>query len=253
MTFSDRKKIAVILNGISLKKKIFYNRFLPALQQFHEVEIFETKSKHDGISLASKAVEKNKYHIILAAGGDGTLHQVVNGVFTGREKDSKLPVIGQIPMGSGNDFAKSAKLKSDPNHLLKLIERFDPQKVNLGLITYTDDANQNQKRYFLNVSDIGMGPQVVKKVLDSGRAFGSTIAYYKSILSTFFTYKPMVVNATSADWKWSGATRSIAVSNGKYFAHGFCVAPDAQLNDNMLNVFIVEMFLCSILFDIQKP
>jgi diacylglycerol kinase (ATP) len=58
--------------------------------------------------------------LILAAGGDGTLNQVVNGVLTGRETEIKLPVIGLIPMGSGNDFARTAGLKADAKQLICL-------------------------------------------------------------------------------------------------------------------------------------
>jgi diacylglycerol kinase (ATP) len=78
----------------------------------------------------------------------------------------------------------------------------------------------------------------VRRVTDSGRAFGAEVAYYKSILSTFFHYQPMVVHASSNDWTWNGITRSLAIANGKYYGHGLCIAPDAKVDDDMFTAFI---------------
>jgi diacylglycerol kinase (ATP) len=238
MTTTEKPHVAVILNGISLHKKIFFSQFLPALQVSNNVEVFETLTKNDAISLSSKAVDQNKFRAIIAAGGDGTLHQVVNGVLEKREGYSALPAVGLIPMGSGNDFAKTVRIKDDPQRLVELVKLNKPKKINTGKIYYTDFSGQQRSRYFVNVADIGMGPEVVQRVNESGRAFGAAVAYYKSIIATFFTYKPMIIRAKSNDWIWSGKLRSMAIANGKYYGHGLCVAPDAILDDDMFNVFI---------------
>jgi diacylglycerol kinase family enzyme len=99
-------------------------------------------------------------------------------------------------------------------------------------------GKERASAYFVNVADVGMGPEVVRKVLSSGRPFGSEVAYYKSILNTFLTYKPMVVKASTNDWEWKGKLRTLAVANGKYYGHGLCVAPDAVIDDRLFSVFI---------------
>ena len=75
-------KVAVVLNGISLEKDNFYRNYFPAISIVCTPQIFETRSANDAIALASKAVDK-RFDIIFAAGGDGTLNQVVNGVLQG--------------------------------------------------------------------------------------------------------------------------------------------------------------------------
>jgi YegS/Rv2252/BmrU family lipid kinase len=202
------------------------------------VEVLETLSKNDGVSLASKATLQYP-DLILAAGGDGTLNQVVNGVLTGREAEVKLPVIGLIPMGSGNDFARTAGLKADAKQLLSLVTRFEPRKIDVGKVNFTPfHSTTRSERYFINVADLGMGPVVVDKVLRSGRPFGHGLAYYKSILSTFVSYKPMQVKAISQEWSWEGKLRTLAVGNGKCYGHGLHIAPDALLDDRLFHVFI---------------
>ncbi|MEO5602904.1 MAG: diacylglycerol kinase family protein [Cyclobacteriaceae bacterium] len=237
---SEAKKNAiVILNGISLKKKIFYHEYLPVISQFFTVEVHETLSKNDAIALASKFADKN-VDLILAAGGDGTLNQVVNGILRRRENESKFPVVGVIPIGSGNDFSRGSGMKISIDQNLKILSAFKPKKIDVGHIEFSlmPGGAEKGSTYFINVADIGMGPEVVGKVLSSGRPFGSEVAYYKSILDTFLTYKPMVVKATTKEWEWEGKIRTLAIANGKYYGHGLCIAPDALIDDRLFSVFI---------------
>ncbi len=111
------------------------------------------------------------------------------------------------------------------------------RELNVGKVHFTSDAGTTEQCYFINVADIGMGPEVVRKVLRSGRPFGSGVAYYKSILSTFFTYRMMEVEAKSEHWRWKNKVRTFAVANGKYYGHGLCIAPDAMPDDNQFEVF----------------
>jgi diacylglycerol kinase (ATP) len=237
----SRKKVVVVLNGISLKKKYFYHHVFPQLSRHCDIEVFETLSKNDGITLASKAAEKYP-DVVFAAGGDGTLNQVVNGILRGRETGI-LPVIGVIPIGTGNDFARTVGVTADYRQLTSLLESFQPRKIDVGQVKFTRSAasaagDPTNERYFVNVADIGMGPVVVEKVLKSGRPFGHAAAYYLSILSTFVSYKPVFAKVTTRDWQWQGKLRSLAVGNGKYYGHGLGIAPDAILDDRKFQVFI---------------
>jgi diacylglycerol kinase (ATP) len=234
---SEKKDVVVVLNGISLYKKTFYHKFYKPLSNFCNLEIVETKSKNDAILLASKSADKY-VDAVIAAGGDGTVHQVINGILEGRENETKLPAIGLIPIGSGNDFARSLGIRTDPKQLINLLEIFDPKKINFGTVEFTDANKEKAQRYFINEVDIGMGPHVVQKVNSSGRPYGAAISYYQSIVSTFWAYKPMTVKAKTPLWEWEGKVRTLAVANGKYYGHGLCIAPDAKPDDDLFNVFI---------------
>ena len=239
-THAGKRSAVIILNGISLRKKLFYHDFLPAISTIFDVEVQETLSRNDARMLASKAAGKY-VDVILAAGGDGTVNQVVNGVLKGREKETKLPVLGIVPIGSGNDFVRGLGLKATVDDTVRAFSSFKPRPIDVGLVEYqTLPGGQGEKAwsYFVNVADIGMGPEVVGKVLSSGRPFGSEVAYYKSILNTFLTYKPMQVKAVTPEWTWEGKLRTLAVANGKYYGHGLCIAPDAVADDRIFSVFI---------------
>lgn len=236
---AGKKKAVIILNGISLKKKIFYRDYLPRIAEIMDVEVHETVSRNDARILSSKFTDKG-VDAILSAGGDGTLHQIVNGILQGRENEHSLPAVGVIPIGSGNDFFRSSGVKQTADYLLMTLAAFTPRPVDVGHVTFSVSPEGGEERaaYFINVVDMGMGPEVVGKVLSSARPFGSDVAYYKSIIDTFMTYKPMVVKAVTADWSWEGKLRTLAVANGKYYGHGLCIAPEALIDDRMFSVFI---------------
>jgi len=229
-------KIALVLNGISFEKKSFLKKVLPTLRSAGEFEVFETRSKNDAVALASKAVDK-RFDIVVAAGGDGTLHQVVNGVLMGREKHANLPIVGTYPIGTGNDFARCIGVKRDPAQFMSLLQKVSAQYIDVGKVTYTS-GEETQYRYFINVADAGMGPEVVKRVSKNGRPFGTAFAYYEAILATFLFYKPMTVKAKADTWSWKGKLRTLAVANGKYYGHGLCIAPEAKPGDGQLETFV---------------
>jgi diacylglycerol kinase (ATP) len=235
-------KIGVILNGISLAKDTFYKKYLPFIEKEFEVEVFETRSMHDATTLASKTVQR-RFDIVISAGGDGTINQIINGLYRDADVNSRVPVLGILPLGSGNDFARTFDVDYSPVEFVRRLKNFEPVEIDLGEVHFAvrpptpETTSLQDSRYFVNVVDVGMGPPVVRGVLDSGRAFGSAFAYYKSILKTFFTYKPLMLHAKGDDWEWNSTMRTFAVANAKYYGNGLCIAPEAQVNDGVFNIF----------------
>jgi diacylglycerol kinase (ATP) len=232
-------KIAIILNGISLRKKFVYHEILPALKPLAEVEVFETLTQHDAVLLASKAVDKH-FDIVMAAGGDGTVHQVLNGMLEDREGANNLPILGIIPIGSGNDLARALNLKAKVNTIVELVRKLQPRKIDIGRISYRIDSTSahEDRRYFINEVDIGLGPEVVKKVMSSDRPFGPSVAYYLAIVSSFITFKPLHARIKTTNWSWEGKIRTLAVANGNYYGHGLCISPDSKPDDGRFGTFI---------------
>lgn len=152
-------RIAIILNGIALNKKYFLQKVLPAVNESFLTEVFETRSKHDAFHLASKVVDK-RFDIIMAAGGDSTVHQVVvNGIIHGRETFHDLPIVGVFPIGTGNDFARTFKIIPHVDQLIFLLKTFSPRNIDISEVSFTAETGTG-KKYFVNVADIGMGPEV---------------------------------------------------------------------------------------------
>lgn len=230
--------IVIILNGISRKKKYFYSQILPVITPLAKVKVCETHSNLDATTLASKAVDEGA-EIIIAAGGDGTLHQVANGMLQGREDVPSLPTLGLLPLGTANDFARTLNLTANPKLFADLLTRNNPMSVDVGRCVFQSKREKTGK-YFINIADTGMGPYVAERINRGNRRLPPGLLYYTAILKTFFTYKPREVIIKTRDWSWTGKIRSLAIANGKYFGHGLCVAPGANVGDGNFAVLIVE-------------
>lgn len=232
-------RVAIILNGISTRKKKFYREILPALSAVCTAEVFETKSKDHAVDLSRSATEMD-YDLVLAAGGDGTIHQIVNGILTAHEKGKVIPAVGIIPLGGGNDLARAFVLLEKPvDKLISLLKNFSPRTIDVGKVTYSSDDNSRDRcSFFINEVSVGIGPEVVRRVANGKRMLGPAVEYYKNILLTFLHYKPKYVSAVAPSWSWQGKMRSIALANGKYYGHGLCIAPESNPSDQMLNAFV---------------
>lgn len=245
-------KVAIIINGISRKKKFFYKSVFPALRDEFGAEVFETQHAQHAIALAAGATEKN-FDFVLAAGGDGTLNQVVNGVLKGRETQNQLPAIGVIPLGTGNDFARLCNTRPDAGSIQRLLLENKPKKTDVGKITCRNEDGKIVEQYFLNVCSLGMGPEVVRRLYKSNRSLGPGLTYFKAITETFLTHKAQEVAVTSDRWEWSGRMRVVAIANGQSFGHGLYVGPDALPDDGIFSTFIAgDLPLWKFLLYLQK-
>ena len=244
-------KVAIILNGISRKKKFFYASIYPSLQQDFGVEVFETQHAEHAIGLASTAVEE-KFDYIIAAGGDGTLNQVLNGVLRNHQNKKILPALGVVPLGTGNDFARMCGLKADARQISNLLTRNNPHATDMGMINCHDEHGKMVTQYFINVCSMGMGPEVVKRLLKSERSLGPTLTYLKAIASTFFTHQPQDLVVQTQNWKWRGKTRVLAIANGKSFGNSMYIAPDGLPDDGVFSTFLAgELPLLKFLLYLQ--
>ena len=240
-------RIAIIINGISRKKKRFYQRILPSLKQKFIVEIFETQFSGHATQLSGEAVAKG-FDVILSAGGDGTLNQVVNGMLKSTVPN-KLPVLGIIPLGSGNDFAGMMGVSGHPQQLVKLLDESKPKHIDVGKISCSDKEGGSVEKYFINVCSLGMGPATVHRLERLPRWMGTSFRYYASVLNTFFTHPPEAFEVRTARWTWKGNARVVAIANGKSFGNKIYIAPEAQPDDGIFSTFIAtDMALLKFLF-----
>lgn len=204
----------------------------------YQVEIRKSTIKNSFRLLVENAIE-NKSDYVILAGGDGSVNEGVNGYFAAESSSKEKVVLGVLPAGSGNDFAKSLKVENDLPQLLRLIQTNSFKKIDVGLIKFMGVNATLDKRYFINISDIGIGGFVAKKISNSKKRFGGDFTYTKAVIQSFFQYKKQSVQLKSANCNWSGKMLSICMANGKYFGSGMCIAPDASLTDGEMQLVVI--------------
>jgi diacylglycerol kinase (ATP) len=228
-------KVLVILNRVSRKRKLFFSRIYPALKERFHPDILETQYAGHAELLAADGA-RNGYDVILSAGGDGTMHQVVNGIIA---QDKARPIVGLIPLGSGNDLARSLGVTADPARIISQIESKTVKDIDVGIANVHDVNGNPVTRYFINECSMGMGPEVVRRVnKGGGRGLSARLMYTRAIIMTFLRLRPEKIKVKADGFSWSGKSRVMAIANGKSFGHGNYIAPGARMDDGLLDVFV---------------
>jgi YegS/Rv2252/BmrU family lipid kinase len=229
-------KIVFVINN----KNNRLGKMLPRLEHYcresdpGNVMFLYTQQKKHAIELAREATE-NGCDYLIAVGGDGTLHELINGVMQKRLSGAKYPVIGVLPCGSANDFARTAQLSNSIEKLMELIKANTYSEIDLGSILL---HTSGETRYFINIAGLGLGPEVVQSLGQSSSVLGSDFNYFKHIIKGFLGYKKKEVHCTGNTWQWRGKLLQMAVANGRYFGHAICPTPDARLTDGQFQVAI---------------
>jgi YegS/Rv2252/BmrU family lipid kinase len=179
------------------------------------------------------------YDVVIAMGGDGTVHEVMNGLM--QIPADKRPVMGVVPVGSGNDFAHSIKASTTPTEALKRAINGESSTVDLGLMT----DQHGRKEYFDNTLGIGFGAIVTIRShkLPILRGF---LMYLTAVIQTIILdHHPMTLKIESDTEKWEQRAIYLILCNGPREGGGFLVAPEAKLDDGILHYAMIT--------DVSRP
>ncbi len=183
--------------------------------------------------LAQQAAEEG-YDLVVAVGGDGTAHEVINGLM--QVPAEKRPRFGIVPLGSGNDYAANLGLPKDSSAALKAILNGKPHRVDLA---YVEDEH-GRREYWDNTLNIGFGGCVTiySHTISLLRGF---IMYFVAVVQTIIMrYDVLDVKIKIDGESWEGQSMMIALNNGPREGGGFITGPNAKLDDGLLDYSILS-------------
>ncbi|PYK75545.1 MAG: hypothetical protein DME42_02290 [Verrucomicrobia bacterium] len=186
-----------------------------------------TREPGDAEKFASEASDLD---LIVSAGGDGTLNEVVNGIAQGR-CNAALAV---FPLGTGNDFARTLGV---PNSVDTVMEQIVEGKTRaIDLVRVTSD----QVRYFVNVSSGGFSGVVDEKLTAEMKRTWGPLAYLRSAAAAFAELRGYTTTVALDDAEASEVDLyNVVVANGRYVAGGIPVAPEAEIADGLLDIVLI--------------
>lgn len=192
-----------------------------------------TEYPDHGISLAEEAAAQG-YDLIAALGGDGTVHEVINGVM--RVPETQRPLIGAVPIGSGNDFCSNVGVQEDLERAALRLYEGEPRSVDLG---YVRD-NTGHAEYFDNTLGIGFGAYVTLHSLRQTRLQGFSMYLY-SVIRTIIRnhYSPRMRIETDQE-TIDLDVHYLVICNGPREGGGFHVAPDAVMDDGSFHYALIR-------------
>ncbi len=174
------------------------------------------------------------YELVIAMGGDGTVHEVINGLM--QVPAEKRPALGVVPIGSGNDFAYAMGIPLAADRALAHALGGQPSAIDLGLLT----DEHGRKEYFDNTVGIGFDTIVTihSHKLPLLRGF---LMYLTAVIQTIIlNHDPARMQIDTDGEKWEQENLMLVVCNGPREGGGFMIAPDAKADDGILEYMLVR-------------
>ena len=220
-------KILVIVNPMAGGGRTL--RLLPKIRHWlsespHEFSFNTTRSPDEMRSEIMKAPAQG-INALLLIGGDGTVHQALPAI-----AETNIP-FGFLPCGRGNDFARNIGLPSKLQKSCSLPSNPSFHQVDLPRINNIP---------FVAVAYVGFDAEVNELANEGKGYFGGTLGYIVCVTKALKSFKPFEVEITIDGDTWRERVMMVTVANAPFYGGGMKIAPDANMNDGLLNICIVK-------------
>jgi YegS/Rv2252/BmrU family lipid kinase len=197
-----------------------------------EFDLVETRESGHAVALAREAAASGLERV-LAAGGDGTVHEVANGLLQApaAADGATRPALGTIPIGTGNDFAKLLKVcKLPPEQAARRMAAAELRVFDVGRVI---------GEYFDNSLGIGFDAEVARQANQTKRLSGLAV-YVVAVYKSFVSFRAPVLEVTSTAHSEAGPMMMLECSIGISAGGGFYLTPEAQPSDGLLDVCLIR-------------
>ncbi|HCC78593.1 MAG: hypothetical protein A2X25_09770 [Chloroflexi bacterium GWB2_49_20] len=198
----------------------------PIIAEYGNADWSGTVYPLHALELARQAGEQG-YDLVIAVGGDGTVHEVINGLM--QLPEERRPILGVVPVGSGNDFAHAAGVPVNPVEALKLALYGQPNRMDVGILRGGD----GREEYVDNT--LGIGFDAITTIRSHKLPFlRGFLMYLVAVIQTIIlNFDPANLKVETDQETWDGPTVMFVMCNGPREGGGFLVAPDARPDDGI--------------------
>jgi diacylglycerol kinase (ATP) len=197
-----------------------------------------TERRGHAVSIAKDFVERGIINLFIV-GGDGTLNETINGIYSSEIEDKEQVTIALIPYGSGNDWARYWNLSKKIPNLQKLFTNGKIVSIDIGKLQ-GKNGNSNYERFFINGAGFGLDGQIVNMTNKLKKYFGgSSFAYTFSLLASVFI-TPSQQMTLKGDIEISDKIFSVAIGNGCFSGGGMKQVPKASPTDGLLHITAIK-------------
>jgi diacylglycerol kinase (ATP) len=226
-----RADTLVIVNPVSgggcgLRAEPLVASYLAA--QGRSIQFVHSRSSEDVREQAAKAAASG-YRYVVALGGDGAFHHVVEGVY-GTEA-----IAGIFPAGNGNDIARDLGIPVDPVSAANTFLHSRPRTVDLVRVRFGD----GRTAHFVGAGGMGLDAEAAHLANTRFKAWPGVTRYLAGTLWTFFHEPSLELRADMDGVRWAGRALFAAVANSTSYGSGVRIAPEARMDDGWLEVVLV--------------
>ncbi len=187
---------------------------------------------------AARQALRGGERFLVAVGGDGTVHEVVNGMLEDGKPVAPDAVLGVVAAGSGCDFVRSFGLPGDARMAAGHLAGDRLRTIDVGRVTC---AGQDQPRYFVNIAEVGLGGAVVARTAQLTRAgrFLGGAKYAAGFWLTLPRFRPAPVRLDADGQPYSWRAFNVVVANCRFYGGGMQISPKSDPGDCLLDVLVM--------------
>jgi diacylglycerol kinase (ATP) len=236
-------QVAVIVNPAAGGGRM--GRIWPAAEavlsrRFASIAVAITQGPGDGRRLAAEFTRQGM-ELIVAAGGDGTASEVADGMLTAAA-GARAPDLALLPVGTGSDLARSLGIGRDFAVLADAIAAGPTRELDAAQVSYRLEDGTEQRRHVLNIASLGISADIARAVNASPKRLltGKGLFAWHT-LRELARYRGVELSVrVDGAAVFSGPSALVAVANNHSFAGGMMIAPDARMDDGLLDVVVVR-------------
>ena len=246
------------MGGSKLDTKIFFivNPVSAGNKTLKEWPVFEVNLKEKGFKfewiyteypehatvIAREAI-KSGYNLIVSVGGDGTLNEILNGFFENGNIINEEVKLAVFARGTGCDFIKSFGINKGFEDFVKILEKNEFQKLDVGKVNFLHYSGEVVSKYFLNISDVGLGGETTRRVNKTKKHLKGFLAFLIGAMLTILKYRNKTIKLEiDGNVIKNEKINSVIVANAKYFGGGMYISPNSEVNDGLLDIIIIGDF-----------
>jgi len=218
----DWKQISSYLNKYNLSYEYCFTEY-----PFHAIE------------LTSTALGKG-FRNFIGVGGDGTMNEIVNGIFRQKEIPATEITLGTITVGTGNDWGRMFDMPSGYEESVKIISEGKTTLHDAGLCIY-NEGEKEIRRFFINIAGLGFDALVVKRTnRQKERGKKGKAIYMWNLLMSLIVYRHVHTDVEIDGNRISNETFTISIGIGKYSGGGMMQTPHALHDDGLFDITIIK-------------
>lgn len=207
-----------------------------------DFEVLLTEGVGHATVLAREAVDRG-FDRIIAVGGDGTLNEVVCGLFDGKKLRRDGIGFSIISAGTGGDFIKSLGLPTDPHEAFRALAIAKPRPIDVLHLSFTGHDGSTVERIGVNVTGFGVNGEVVERANRSSKRWGGRATFLAATVQSIRSYTPERVRVSfsgpGGDGEWEGDLSAGFIANGHFCGGGMWVGRGGLLDDGLAELTLV--------------
>lgn len=202
-------------------------------------DVHRTEGPGDATRITRRALEDGR-RLVVAVGGDGTMHEVVNGMFAEDGTAVGDPVLGVVGAGSGCDFIRTFDLPADPVTAAERLDGSNVRPLDIARISFVDSNGRPAARYYANIAEAGLGAVTARRAVGMPAAMGPS-RYFFAFWAVLPGYRPAAMRIeVDGEPAYDGRAVNVVIANCRFFGGGMHISPASDPGDGVMELLVFK-------------